>query len=216
MTEERKPCCLILGAGGHGKVVAEALSLSGRAARIAFVDPDAGLAGKSILESPVAGDDSFLERARDEGFGHFVCGLGGTRDNEARRTLFDKGMGVGLEPLVVLHPAATVSAHAELGDGSVALAGAVINPDARLGRNCIVNSLGLVEHDCRLGDHVHVAPGARVLGGAVVAEMAYIGAGAVIKQGLTVGRGAVIGAGAVVLRDVADGARVAGVPAAPL
>jgi sugar O-acyltransferase (sialic acid O-acetyltransferase NeuD family) len=122
----------------------------------------------------------------------------------------------GILLVSVLHPAAVVSPLAEVGGGSVILAGAVLNPFARLGRGCILNTGASVDHDCELADGVHVSPGAHLGGGVQVGEASWIGIGASVKQDVVIGAGVVVGAGAAVVNDVADGLTVVGVPASAL
>jgi len=208
------PGCVILGAGGHGRVVLDALRARSHWSRFAFVDRDPALAGRRIADVPVVGDDEALAQAGANGFTHFIVGLGGIGDNEPRHALFEKGLAAGLEPASAIHPAACLAASCVIGAGSVVLAGAIVNPDAAVGRNVVLNTGCIVEHDARIGDHAQVSPGAIVLGGAAIGRLAYVGAGAVVIQGARIGDGAVVGAGAVVLRDVPDGARAVGVPAA--
>lgn len=205
--------CVILGAGGHARVVLDALVAQARWSRYAFLDRDPALHGRTISGVPVAGDDDDLVHAGRNGFTHFIVGVGGVGDNAPRSALFEKGLAAGLEPATALHPAAHLAASCAIGDGTAVLAGAIVNPDAAVGRNVVLNTGCIVEHDCRIGDHVQVSPGAIVLGGVSIGHMAYIGAGAVLIQGVRIGEGAVVGAGAVVLADVPDGARAVGVPA---
>lgn len=205
--------CLILGGGGHAKVVIDALQAARRAGRLAILDADPALAGQAVLGVPVIGGDEKGPQSLAEGFTHFVVAVGGIADNGPRRRLFETALGWGLEPLTVVHPAAVIAASASLDGGTVALAGAIVNAEAQVGRNVILNTGCIVEHDCRVGDHVHLAPGARLLGGCRVDGLAFVGAGAVVRQGTRIGEAAMVGAGSVVLDDVATGARVAGVPA---
>lgn len=205
--------CVILGAGGHARVVLDALVAQARWQRFAFLDRDPALRGRMIAGVPVAGDDDDLIHAGDNGFTHFIVGVGGIGDNTSRQKLYEKGLASGLAPATVLHPTVHVAASCTVGDGTAVLAGAIVNPDAAIGRNVVLNTGCIVEHDCRIGDHVQVSPGAIVLGGVSVGRLAYIGAGAVLIQGVRIGEGAVVGAGAVALADVPDGARAVGVPA---
>lgn len=205
--------CVILGAGGHARVVLDALLAQSGWSRLAFVDRDAALCGRRISGVPVVGDDDALADAHDNGFTHFIVGLGGVGDNTMRRTLFEKGLAAGLAPTSAIHPAARLATSSAIDGGTAVLAGVVVNPDATVGKNVVLNTGCIVEHDSRIGDHAQISPGAIVLGGVTVGRLAYIGAGAVLIQGVTVGEGAVVGAGAVVLRDVPDGARALGVPA---
>lgn len=212
------PWCLVLGGGGHARVVVDALAAVGRAGRIAIVDADPDRAGGEVLGYPVIGDDSVLAGAVDDGFTAFVVGVGiGIHGDAApRRRLFALGRDAGLEPMAVVHPRAAVSAHARIGAGALVAAAAAVNPGAVIGDNAIVNTAAVVEHDGHVGDHAVVGPSAVVLGGAAVGPSALVGAGAVVLPGIAIGDGAIVGAGAVVCSDVAAGARVAGVPARPL
>lgn len=205
--------CVILGAGGHARVVLDALIAQSRWQRFVFLDRDPALRGRQVSGVPVVGNDDDLAQAGGNGFTHFIVGVGGIGDNAPRLKLYEKGLAAGLEPATAVHPAACLVASCVIGDGTAVLAGVVVNPDAMVGRNVVLNTGCIVEHDCRIGDHVQVSPGAIVLGGVSVGRLAYIGAGAVLIQGVRIGEGAVVGAGAVVLADVPDGARAVGVPA---
>ncbi|MCP5372626.1 MAG: NeuD/PglB/VioB family sugar acetyltransferase [Hyphomicrobiales bacterium] len=205
--------CLVLGGGGHGKVVLEALLAAPGVGRLGVLDVRPGTRGQSVMGVPILGDDGFLARAGVEGYTHFVCGVGAAGDNPRRVAVFDKGVAAGLQPLAVCHPAAVVSSHAGLGAGAVVLAAAVVNPGAAIGANAIVNTAAVVEHDCVVGEHVHLAPRCCLLGGVKVGAGAVIGAGAIVRQGVGIGENAVVAAGAVVVRDVPAGGRVAGIPA---
>jgi len=207
---------MVLGGGGHAKVVVDSLAARDVAERIAVVDADPNRVGTTVLGYPVIGDDDALADARNQGFGCFIVGLGARDDNTLRADLFGRGRSAGLEPFTVIHPSAAVSAHARIGAGTFIAAAAAVNPGADVGDNVIVNTAAVVEHDCRIGDHALIGPSATVLGAASVGALALIGAGAVVLPGISIGEAAVVGAGAVVLEDIADGARVAGVPARPL
>jgi UDP-perosamine 4-acetyltransferase len=203
--------CVVLGGGGHAKGVIDAILLSGGRPPAAVTDPDRSL-GK-VLEVPVVGGDDELPRLMKRGVAHFVVGLGGAPGTRPRAKLFLKALEMGLRPLTVVHPKASVAKSAALGEGTVVLAMAAVNPLAWVGRNAIINTGALVEHDAHVGDHAHLAPGSRLLGGVRVGEGAFVGAGAVVKEGVRIGAWSVVGAGAVVLRDVPDKATVVGIPA---
>jgi len=204
---------LLLGAGGHARVLIEAIRLSGAAEIVAAVDANPATHGTKILGVPVAGGDELLPSLAANGATHFVVAVGSVTRNPIRAKLFSLGVNANLLPLSTRHPAAVCSPSAKLAGGAQLLAGCIVSTQAEIGANAIINSGAIVEHDCIIGPHSHIASGACLAGGVIVGEEVLIGARAVIKQNVRIGRGATIGAGAVVLRDVAPGSVVAGVPA---
>ena len=198
---------VILGAGGHAKVVADAARLSGWTIA-GFIDelrPERTgerFAGSEVLDRTV------LDRPEPDLGLAFGIGECATRLAAARRMTV-----LGYPLPVIVHPRSIVASSAEIGPGTQLLAGAIVNPDARLGLAVIVNTGASVDHDCNVGDGVHLAPGVHLAGNVTVGEGTLVGIGTVVKPGVRIGRNCVIGAGSVVLRDVADGAVVYGVPA---
>lgn len=216
MEDHGKPCrprCIILGGGGHARVLVDCLLDCDAAEIVAVLDADPSLCGESLLGVPIVGSDEHLTRLAAQGATHFVVGLGGAGNNRPRRRLFELGCAAGLLPLAVRHPSAVVSHRAEIGVGSQILPLSVVNAGATLGRNVIVNTGAIIEHDCVVADHVHVASGACLASTVRVGEGAHVGAGATVRQRIVIEAEAVVGAGAVVVRDVAAGTVVAGVPA---
>lgn len=207
--------CVVLGCGGHARVVIDCLRESGTYEIVGALDPNPALHGQCVLDVPILGDDELLGELTARGVTHFVVGLGGVGDNRPRMRLFDLGCSNGLEPVGVRHPTAVLSRWARVGRGCQLLPSTVVNAGAELGQNVILNSGAIVEHDCIVGDHVHIATGARLASTVRVASGAHIGAGAIIRQCLSIGEGAVVGAGAVVVKDVSAGVVVVGVPAHP-
>lgn len=197
----------VLGAGGHGKVVADVARCAGYLVE-AFADHDGAKVGQSFFGLPVR---SWSEMVASQA----TVGLGvGSQAARARCLVACEAAGLRLP--VLIHRDATVAASSRIGVGTVVMARAVVNPDAVLGRAVIVNSGAIVEHDCVIEDSCHVSPGA-ALGGAVrLGPGTHVGIGAAILPGVSIGAGVRVGAGAVVTRDVADGATVVGVPARPL
>ena len=170
---------------------------------IVFLDDRA--AGRCI-GFPIAGPLDRAEALRD-GKTAFVIALG---DNRLRRRV---AMGHDLPWARIVHPSAQISPFAELGAGTVVLAGAAVNVCARVGRHCIVNTGAVVEHDNVLEDFAQVAPRAALGGSVRVGALAQIGIGAVVKNNIAVGMGCVIGAGAVVVKSTEPGGVYVGVPA---
>ncbi len=213
---ENRSACVVLGGGGHARIVIECMVRMGLGLPQAVLDPDPALADSRVCEVPVRGADDQLATLIEEGVGRFFVGLGGVGDNGPRARLFESGLRAGLEPETVVAPSADVSPSVKLGVGTFVGPGAVVNAGADLGRNVIVNSGAIVEHDCHIEDHVHVASGAVLASTVKVGMAAHIGAGAVVRQGVTIGARALVGAGAVVVDSVAPGTRVVGVPARPI
>jgi len=197
----------ILGAGGHGKVVADAAMIIHGASVVGFLDDDPSLTGQTLLGLPVLG---VIPLWHEFDIDLVVPAVG---DNRARRDVVLRESARKATIATIVHSAAVVSRRAHLGAGTTVLAGAVINADALVGENVIVNTGAIVEHDCAIGPHVHIAPGCCVAGAVRVGEGSLLGIGCRILPGVNVGRWCVVGAGAVVIRDVEDGITVAGVPA---
>ena len=212
------PACVILGGGGHARVLIDCLQAQGQVRIHGVLDPDQGRWGESIQGVPIIGGDEFLSEAPIHGVGYFVVGLGVNvkGDNRPRQRLFELGLARSLKPLTVRHPSAVCSAWAEIGPGCQLMPGCIVNAGARLGADVVVNSGAVVEHDCLIGDHAFVASGAVLASTVKVGQGAHIGAGASVRQSIEIGPRAVVGAGAVVVSDVPPGRVVAGSPARPL
>lgn len=200
----------ILGASGHGKVVADAACLSGWHDVIFFDD-----AWPSVYQNgpwKVVGGSSDL-MARSVGFDGVVVAIG---NNSVRMAKQQELVVAGLKLISVVHPLAVVSSHAAVGAGSVVFANAVINACATLGAGCIVNTGAVVEHDCNVGNFAHLSPNAVLAGGVSAGNKVWVGAGASVKQLVVLGDDVTVGMGSAVLRDVPAGHTVAGVPAHPI
>ncbi len=200
----------LLGASGHGKVVADA-ALAGGWDAVEFFD-DAWPQHQSNGPWPVTGDSAAL-LARLQEFQGVIVSIG---DGAVRWAKHRALQAAGAPLVTVVHPAAVVSPHAELGVGTVVMAGSVVNIDTVVGQADIINTGATVDHDCRLGDAVHICPGAHLSGHVQVGQLSWVGVGAAVKQGMSIGERVVVGAGAVVVKAVPDGLTVAGNPAAPL
>ena len=197
----------ILGAGGHGHVVADAAAAGGSWSTIRFFD-DRSPDRAGVRPWPLVGHtEDFFAPGEDA---ERIVAIG---DNASRHAASRRCQSLGLSLATVIHPAAVVSAYAAIGPGCFVAAGAVIAFAARLDVACIVNTAASVDHDCELGAAVHIGPGARLGGGVGVGCRAWVGLGAVVRHGLSLGVDAVVGAGAVVVTAVADNAVVMGNPA---
>jgi UDP-perosamine 4-acetyltransferase len=201
---------LIIGAGGHAKVLIEAVRAAGGevAGLVAPAPP-----GTRVLGAAILGDDDVLERLRAGGLRDAALGIG---DNRVRLALAARLEALGFVLPAIVHPAAYLAPSAVLGPGAVVLQRAAVGTDVAVGRAVIVNSGAIVEHDGRLDAAAHVAPGCALAGRVRVGARALIGVGSAVRPGIMIGADAVVGAGSAVVADVADGAVVAGCPARPL
>ena len=202
---------LVIGGGGHARVLIEAL-LASSAVIAGVVDSDPALAMSRVLGVPVIGGDEVVGEFPPSEI-LLVNGLGSTGLPATRRRVFDEFRGRGSRFASVLHPSAVVASDVVLHEGAQVMAGVVIQPGASIGLNSIVNTRASVDHDCIISAHVHVAPGVTMSGGVRGGEGTHIGTAAAVIQGISIGCGCLVAAGAVVTRDIADGTKVRGVPA---
>jgi len=202
---------IIIGAGGHAKVVVDALRRSGREI-LGLVDNDLEKVGETVLGVPVIGGDDAIEKYTPADV-NLAIGLGPVRQRQALFSTFKKR---GYAFANAIHPAAVVADSARIGEGAQIMAGAVIQPDAIIGDNVIINTRASVDHDCVIGDHVHIAPGATLAGGVWIGEGSMIGVGATLLENVRIGDNCVIAGGATVIGDVPANITVAGVPAKPM
>lgn len=197
----------ILGASGHGKVVADAAELSGWDEVVFFDDAWPELTRNSVW--PVLGNTVDLLASLD-GFAGVAVAIG---NNVIRLDKLNVLREHGAFLPVIIHPQAVISRYAKIAEGSVVCAGVVVNADACIGAAAILNTGCSIDHDCMLADAVHISPGARLAGGVQVGQCAWVGMGAVVRQLLLVGAYSLVGAGAAVVKNVGDHAAVKGVPA---
>ena len=199
-----------MGAGGHAKVIADAILASSHQSIFGFFDDDDSLWKSEIFGIPVLGP---IRGWQNHVMDACVIGIG---RNAVRRSLYDQIKTAGAKFATVVHPRAVIGRGVTIGDGVVVFANVVVNADTTIGPNCILNTACSVDHDCSVGAHSHLAPGVVVAGEVRIGEQAFIGAGAKIIPQIRVGDRSVVGAGAVVIRDVAAAAKVVGVPARPI
>ncbi len=204
---------VVLGAGGHAKVMVETLRSSG-CRILGLLSADPRQTGKEILGCPVLGDDRVLDDMQPAEI-YLVNGLGSVGDTAPRQELWEKFRPRAFQFPAVVHAGATVSPSARLGAASQVLAGAVLQAEVEIGTNAVVYTSASIDHECEIGAHSFIAPGAVLCGSVVVGQCAHIGPGSTILQGVRIGRQSTVAAGATVLSDVPDGQCVMGVPARP-
>ncbi len=215
--EMEPPKVVIVGGGGHARCILAALEAQG-VYRIAGVLDGHKSVGTPIYSAcKVLGDWSpaSIQALQADGVTHAIVAIG---DNSTRERIAAELLAAwqGLQFAVCVHPSATVSPSAQLGEGTVVLPGAIVHVDAKVGRHCIVNTRASLDHDGTMGDFSALAPGATLSGSVSVGRGAWIGAGAVIIHGKAVGEHTVVGAGAVVVRDLPPLVVAYGSPAKPV
>lgn len=187
---------IIIGASGHGKVIADIIELCGDNV-YTFLDDDTSKAG-------VTGKISDCVNYPDK---KFIIAIG---NNAIRRKLAEE---YNLDYYTAIHPSAIIAKDAKIGEGTAVMAGTVINPATVIGKHCIINSGSVVEHDNRLADFVHLSPNATLCGTVTVGENTHVGAGVTVKNNTSVASDCVIGVGAAVVKDITEAGTYLGVPA---
>jgi sugar O-acyltransferase (sialic acid O-acetyltransferase NeuD family) len=200
---------IVYGAGGHAKVVIDAIEVGGGAAGLQLADDRVEAKGTSFFGYRVLGGR------------HELLGLGEPRpkvvpaigDNASRLAALSWLRTNDFVLETVVHPSVRLGRGVRIGDGAFLAAGVVVNADTSIGEGAIINTGASVDHDCLLDEGVHVAPGCHICGNVTIGAGTLLGAGTVVIPGVRIGAAVVVGAGSTVLHDVPDGARVAGSPA---
>lgn len=190
---------IVIGASGHGKVVADIAVLNGYE-DIVFLDDDESI--KECVGWPVIG------KSIEAPDGEIFVAVGNPQTRKRMMELYKDRT----QP-VLIHPNAVVAGDVGVGSGTVVMAGAVINPGARIGRGAIINTSSSIDHDCSVGDYSHVSVGAHLCGTVRVEDRVWIGAGATVINNVNICGGCTIGAGAVVIKDIKEPGTYVGVPA---
>jgi sugar O-acyltransferase (sialic acid O-acetyltransferase NeuD family) len=202
---------VIIGAGGHARVIADAIHACEAKHRgirlVGYLEDDRGHVGRKNLGKCVLGHIRDLTVTPHDAV---VIGIG---DNRIRRKLFRDLSTQGEKIMTVVHPQATVARDVKMGRGTVVFAGVVINSGASIGNNVILNTGCSVDHDCAVNSHAHICPGVHLGGGVRIGEGVLVGIGSSIVHNRTIGAWSEVGAGAGVIRDVPPRTEVIGVPA---
>lgn len=195
---------VIIGASGHGKVIAD-IALKNQYDEIIFLDDD-----NTITECAgfsVKGSTEYIERYLSW---DFIIAIG---DALARQKIFNKLEDMSCNIVSLIHPKAVVSRRVDIQKGTVVMAGAVINSDTKIGKGCIVNTGSSVDHDGIVDDFVHISVGAHIAGNVHVGLSTWIGAGAIVLNNLSICNNCIVGAGTVVIKDLDEKGTYIGVPA---
>lgn len=195
---------IIIGASGHGKVVADIVIENGDEV-LGFLDDNPNLP-KKFVGFPILGVINEYKKYSDA---KFIVAIGNAA---IREKIANKLENVAW--YMAIHPTAVISKlDTVIGEGTVVMANAVVNPGARIGRHCIINTGAIVEHDNRLEDYVHVSVGAKLAGTVSVGKSTWIGIGASVRNNLEICANCMIGAGAIVVKDIKEAGTYVGVPA---
>ena len=191
---------MIIGASGHGKVIADIIHKAG--------DKVCGYLDDDLNRPGVIGKVRDCEKYKDK---FFIIAIG---NNTIRKRIAEQYP--YLRYYTAIHPTAVLAENVIIGEGTAIMANAVVNPSARIGKHCIINTGAVIEHDNIIADYVHVSPRAVLCGTVEIGEATHIGAGAVVKNNIKIGRNIIIGAGAAVVKNVEKESTYAGVPAKEL
>ncbi len=197
----------IIGAGGHSKVIADAILAADCDRIFGFFDDSPSLWRNTLLGFSVIGP---IAGWQHHSIDAFVLGIG---DNAARKKVFDELRSLGAKFTCVVHPRATLGRGVTLGEGTVVFANVVVNSDTQIGPDCILNTACTLDHDSIVAAHAHLAPGVNAAGEVRIGEGAFVGIGARVIPRMSIGDWAIVGAGAVVTSNVKAAAKVAGIPA---
>ena len=189
---------VIIGASGHGKVIAD-IAIKNGYENIVFLDDDENI--RECAGFPVIGKTSLATEIE----GDKIVAIGNA---EIRERIQSR-----INTVTMIHPDAVISRRVEIGEGTVVMAGAVINSDVKIGRGCIINTCASVDHDCIIGDYVHVSVGSHIAGTCEIGKRTWVGAGATVSNNVELCRDCTIGAGTVVIKKINHPGTYIGVPA---
>lgn len=209
--EKLKKPLLLIGGGGHARVLIDALKLSG-CNIIGITDADAKKSGSSLEGIAIIGDDSILSRYAPDDI-LLVNAIGSVKGTEERRKIFVKFKNQGFIFASVVHPSAIISRNVALGEGVQIMAGAVIQTGCFIGDNTLINTRVSVDHDSKIGKNVHLAPGVIISGEVEIDDNVFIGSGSTVIQGVRIGKGSIVGAASLVIKNNSPHTTVFGVPA---
>ena len=198
----------IIGAGGHGKVVADTAERAGWS-EVVFLDPRFGPSEQTHAHWPLLG---LPEDAESNDCDSYFVAIG---NSQARQRWSEWLLGRGLPLVTLIDPDSSVSQYAMLESGVLVVAGAVINADTHIAKGVIVNTRAAIDHDCTIGAYSHVCPGTALAGSVKVGKHSWLGIGCQVRQGASIGSNVTVGAGATVVSDIQDGLTVVGTPARP-
>lgn len=195
---------VIIGAGGHGKVIADMAKLNGYE-EIMFLDDDTNKTMCGLY--PIVGTSQDINQYKND---DVVVGIG---NNVIRRKITSQLLKEHYNVVTLIHPTAVIDETVQIGKGSIVMANVVINADTIIGVGCIINTSSSVDHDCIIHDFVHVCPGSHIAGSVIIGDNTWIGVGSSIINNLTITNDCMIGAGCVIVKELLESGTYVGVPA---
>lgn len=195
---------IIIGASGHGKVLADIAKLNGYK-EILFLDDDSSkkINGKYRVIGTIKDSEPYIQEY------DFIVGIG---DNLIRKRITNELIKTGVILTTLVHPSAVIDETVILGNGTVIMANAVINADSIIGNSCIINTASSIDHDCVIKDYVHISPGVHIAGTVNIGEESWLGIGATIINNIKISSKCIIGAGGLVIKDIEDKGSYVGIP----
>jgi len=202
---------IIIGGGGHAKVLASVLKKHSEWNPIGYTDPkDSG----PLLGLPYLGNDSIIKLLiLEKNLQYAVIGIGQIKNIESRKRIIQSFESTGLTLPTIISEYAIINEDVHIAKGSVIMDGVIIQPGVRIGKYSIVNTGATIDHDCQIGDYVHIAPGVNLSGDVIVGNNVLIGTGARVVQGIHINSDVIIGAGSVVVKSILRSGTYIGVPA---
>lgn len=196
---------IIIGASGHGKVVADIAMKMNKWKSIVFLDDNESV--KTCMGLEVIGKTAEAFKYKEEA-GFFIA-IG---NNAIREKIQEELVDEGLSIVSLIHPNAVIGTDVQIGTGSVVMAGAVINSSSKIGRGCIINTSCSLDHDNMIEDYVHISPGANLAGTVRIGKGSWLGIGSMVSNNINICSGCKFGAGAVVVKDITEPGTYVGVP----
>lgn len=196
---------IIIGAGGHGKVVADIANRINKWEEICFLDDE--LTNQEVLGFKVIGTIQDIEKYKKNT--DFIVAIG---NNEVREMIFNKLKEKKISITSLIHPDSVIGLDVNISSGTVVMPGVVINASTKIGHSVILNTSASIDHDCQIDDFVHISPGVKIAGNVSIGKKSWLGIGSNVINNLNICQDVVIGAGAVVNRDIYNSGVFVGVP----
>ena len=191
---------LLIGAGGHARSCIDVIETINQYEIVGLIEKDNSLTSAN-LGYPIIGTDDDLKVLRQQVKNALIT-VGQIKSPKIRIKLYQLLKELDFTLPVIVSPHAYVSKHAQIGEGTIIMHGAIVNANAKIGKNCIINNKSLIEHDAIIGDHCHIATGATINGEVSVGNKTFFGSGAITKQCISIGNNCIIGAGAIIKNDI--------------